>query len=402
MKPAPFFSITPAGNRIAPSALLAVIKTRSQSFLPAVSEYLGTSDLLYLSSGRAALWVILKALARMNPTRKKVIVPAYTCPAVVSAVLKARLVPVLVDISLNDFGFDLADLAQNMESDVLAVVVVHLLGYPAEMMKVGTLCRDNGSFLIEDAAQGFGNTFVDDPEKKLGLLGDVGFFSFGRGKPLTVLHGGLVATSSTAIFEEARNVYEQLPETPDTRSLGVLLSLVAYRCFSNPYLYWLPQNARFLHIGETIFEHDFGVLKGSNCMARVLGRVIHDLEREKEIRHYNSRWYCEHLGGRAFAGGPVEKGYPFLRYPFIVKDRRVRDTLLRDLKSAGTGASLLYPCPLNRLPVLRDVLEDDRPYPNSQMLSETLITLPVHSGVNNAVRERIESIVCREASPCKN
>ena len=74
------------------------------------------------------------------------------------------------------------------------------------------LCRENDVFLVEDAAQAFGNIVCGPSERKLGLLGDAGFFSFGRGKPISALHGGLAVTGSAEIREQADLVYRQLED----------------------------------------------------------------------------------------------------------------------------------------------------------------------------------------------
>lgn len=49
------------------------------------------------------------------------------------------------------------------------------------------LCRERGTYVVEDAAQVMGGTYKG---KKLGTLGDVGFFSLGRGKNITCGSGG--------------------------------------------------------------------------------------------------------------------------------------------------------------------------------------------------------------------
>ena len=102
-----FYSLPPAGNKIPLSLLFKVMIGGSRNGglekSTAIKKVMGNAFSLYLSSGRAALWLILKTLSEFNPKKRKVIIPAYTCPAVASAVLKAGLQPVLCDVNLDDF-----------------------------------------------------------------------------------------------------------------------------------------------------------------------------------------------------------------------------------------------------------------------------------------------------------
>jgi dTDP-4-amino-4,6-dideoxygalactose transaminase len=359
--------------------------------MESMRNFLGTEHLFYVSSGRAALWLIMKALSALRP-KKEVLIPAYTCPAIPAAILKAGLKPVLVDINRTDFGFDHQDLEKKIGKETLAVVVVHLFGYPAATDPARKLCREGDIFLVEDAAQAFGNTLPGCPGKKLGLLGDAGFFSFGRGKPLGALHGGLAITGPAEIREQAKAIYGRLD---GISSVGGLTSFVAFllsSCLSDPRLYWIPQMMPFLHLGETRFSPDFPLKKGCSRVVPVLDLLFRSLQAEKRIREENSSWYRHNLLPASGSALSLRDPYPYLRYPLLVRDWNLRDKLLGRLSSEGTGASGLYPCPLNELPDLRERLDDRRRYRNARMLARSLITLPVHPGVTPGTREKIGRI----------
>ena len=397
MKKPIFYSLPPAGKKISLKSIAKVILASRNYLKPAcldqIQDFFGAKHILYLSSGRSALWLILKSLSRMRTDRREVIIPAYTCPTVVSAVLKAGLKPILSDINLTDFGYLMDNLEAKLSKNTLAVVVVHLFGYPANVEDIYELSKSHNVFVIEDAAQAFGNAFSDSPEKKLGLLGDAGFFSFGRGKPLSLMHGGLLATQSEEIYREALKIFRTLNHASIFQGFRYLLLLGSYSLFSNPYLYWLPQKMPFLHIGETIFEPDFFVSRGFDLAACMMNEMLESLEKDKEIRKENARWYTTNLSGMSGLERPRYRAYPYLRYPFMVQDKKLRDRILEKLISQGTGATLFYPCPLNELPRLREILKDTNIYPSAKRLSETLITLPVHAGVTPFNRQKIEAII---------
>lgn len=392
-----FYSLPPAGNKIPFSTILRAMKKTSQAdhetFLNPIKNYLGTQNLFFLSSGRAALWLILKTLSGLKPERKEVIISAFTCPAVASAVLKAGLRPVLCDINFDDFGFLREELEKKVCKDTLAVVIVHLLGYPANMGETNEICAQNRTFVVEDAAQAFGNSSLNSTEEKLGLLGDAGFYSFGRGKPISIMHGGILVTSSAEIFDKANNIYQRLNQEGSFRNLRYGINVGLYSILSNPLLYWIPQRIPSLHLGETIYEPDFIVSSGVELAEAITGLMIESLEQEKEVRQTNSKWYSVNLHDFKWLEEVPSAEFPYLRYPLVAKDREMREGILNMLMAQGTGAALFYPSPLNELLGLREKLQDETVYTNARRLSDNLITLPVHSGVTDKIRNKIRAII---------
>jgi perosamine synthetase len=366
---------------------------RGSLWLDALKDYLGAAGVLFLSSGRAALWLILKTLSEQRPERREVIIPAYTCPAVASATLKAGLEPVLCDINLEDYGYSSKALARKISRRTLAVVVVHLFGCPANTKDLIEWGRQQGFFIVEDGAQAFGNTDLNSNGTMLGMAGDVGFFSFGRGKPLSVLHGGLVATKSEELYHELGRFHEQLGGPPRFEGFKFPIRLALYNLFSSPHLYWIPQNIPSLHLGETLFEHEFSVTKGLNVAIGAIHALLASFERDRKNRAENSSYYSRSLGGVLGVKTPLRPDYPYLRYPLMVTDKGSRDELLVGLVSQGAGAAPFYPCPLNKLEHLREILRDPGPYPNAAALAETLLTLPVHEGLVPTLRRKIVSSV---------
>lgn len=371
----------------------------AEVLLDPIKDYLGVSKALFLSSGRCSLWLILKALARRAPGKLDVIVPAYTCPAVVSAILKAGLRPVLCDINLQDFGYSLDALAHKIGAHTLAVVVVHLFGYPAATKTILEWGAQQGFGVIEDGAQGFGNRGLDPPGKRLGLSGHVGFFSFGRGKPLSALHGGLLVTDSEALYSEAKRLHAKLESPAVPANVEYFSKAAAYNIFLNPRLYWIPQRIPFLHLGETLFEEHFARSRGSSLALGAVQAMLGSVEESMKIRSEASRWYAQALAHVPGLKLPSLPSFPYLRFPLRAASRASRDLLLGELSSKGTGAALFYPCPLNELEGLRQLLNDPNEYPNAKQLAETLITLPVHEGVTPSVRKTIVAAIRDWASP---
>src|SRR5690606_21615872 len=106
------------------------------------------------------------------------------CPDLVAATVYAGLQPVLVDIGKNDPAYDLAALASALGERSLAVVAVNFLGVAERLEDIRALLPE-GCVLIEDNAQ-----WHPPPDAR--LHGDYVLRSFGRGKPASVLGGGLL------------------------------------------------------------------------------------------------------------------------------------------------------------------------------------------------------------------
>jgi len=392
-----FYSLPPAGNRIPLTILGAIhrlMREDPETFLNPIKEYLGGNNLLlYLSSGRAALWLILKTFSSFFPEKNEVIIPAYSCPAVASAILKVGLKPVLCDINLDNFGFSMEDLEKKITTKILAVVIVHLFGFPANIGETRQICVQKKVVMVEDAAQGFGNTLFNESETKLGLVGDAGFYSFGRGKPLSLLHGGLALFNSPDIFNKALEMYKNLNPFNGFKNIKLALTLGGYAILSNPYFYWLPEILPFLHLGETVFEEEINPFQGSSLSKILIISLLDSLDKEKKIRGNNSEWYAENISRISGIKPAPSTKFPYLRYPLLLPNKHMRDRQLASLKASGTGAALFYPCPLNALPGLKEILKDGNEYPNAQRLADSLITLPVHSGVTPKIRENIFSIL---------
>jgi len=390
-----FYSLPPAGNKIPLSLLFKAMIGGSRNGglenSTALKKVIGNAFSLYLSSGRAALWLILKTLSEFNPKKRKVIIPAYTCPAVASAVLKAGLQPVLCDVNLDDFGYSADDLERTFDEGVLAVIVVHLFGLPANIDQITPICRQHDVYLIEDAAQAFGNE-LPLTGTKLGTIGDAGFFSFGRGKPLSAIHGGLVVTISEKIYKKALEIYENLYSPSSSENIKYFPYAGFYDLLSSPYLYWMPQKIPSMHLGETIFEPDFPLTKGLKTSGHIIEGLLDSLERGKKGRMVRSQWYNNELPDTPIFKKPSRPEYPFHRYPLLIKDRAVRDKIMKELKSVGISGALFYPCPLNELPGLCDILQDSQVYTKAKQLSHSLITLPVHEGVTSRDMHNIKSV----------
>ena len=124
----------------------------------------------------------------------EVIVPAYTfCATAIPFVAEgAKLV--WADMDQESWAVDAADIERKITDRTKAIVVVHLLGMPADMQAVMEIADRHGLRVIEDCAQAPGAS-VDG--RKVGSFGDFGCFSFHTAKNFTTLgEGGMFTVRS--------------------------------------------------------------------------------------------------------------------------------------------------------------------------------------------------------------
>ena len=352
------------------------------------------SQIKYVSSGSAALILSIESL-KLRSDRKEVILPAYTCPSVLAAVIKAGLEPILCDSKPNCFQMDLKQLESKIGPKTLAVIAVHLFGIPGDIISLKELTKKKGIFLIEDAAQAFENRVNGD---LLGQFGDLSIFSFGRGKPFSLLSGGAVVVNNPELYEPVKHVYRSLKDTNRKIFLPkYLLSLFIYSIFYHPIMYWIPMSIPWLRIGETIFSLNFDITKIDPKVVN-LGKILYEKFKEiRKIRINLTRIYNERLAqyNEEFEFLPEYDGddIALLRFPIIFKRREKRDKIFSYLVRNRLGATGSYPAPLNELEGVPPYLKTKSFYPNAKAVSERILTLPLHEYVTESDIDNIVRII---------
>lgn len=131
----------------------------------------------------------------------EVILPAYTMTACASMILALGGVPIFVDIDMNS-GCLLPDEVNRAVTDkTVAIMVVHLFGFAADMSKIMQIADNYGLWVIEDCAQA---PFTLYKWKLCGTIGDVGGFSFTQNKHVMAGEGGCAITNNEAMNNSLR------------------------------------------------------------------------------------------------------------------------------------------------------------------------------------------------------
>lgn len=352
-----------------------------------LKKYFCVRHVFPVSSGKAALAVILQALKALSPGKNEVLIPAYTCFSVPSAIVRAGLSVALCDINPRTFDFDHKLLKESVTEKTLCVVPSHLFGIPSDVPAIARLSAGRGAFVVEDGAQAMGGTSAG---KKIGTLADVAFFSFGRGKNVTCGSGGVIITNSDRIAAEIRKIHASLEEPPVLENVLELAKAALLALFIRPWLYWLPSGLPFLKLGETFFHNDFPLTRLSGMKAGLLRRWRSRLEKANRSRQKNAACFRAKLGP-GFCG---EDTPVLLRLPLLTGDRGTRDSLCSLSRGQGLGIGRMYPSAVNRIEEIKDLFPGGK-FPFAETAAETLVTLPTHQFLSAKDKKVITRFVKR-------
>lgn len=328
------------------------------------------------NSGRSALYLSLQAMKRIS-SRREVVIPAFICPSVARAAIKAGLKPVLCDVGPAGSGLDLTSLKRVLGKKTLAVVTAHLHGLPVDIAALTQLSRGSGAMVIEDCAQAFGAKYRGH---YVGTAADVGIFSFGMSKVLWSMGGGVISTSNSVL---AAIIDEEIASLPAANRLKEAMDLARFAALA------LIIRSHHLGLLDTIWStsmrgkddcEDFDVSALPATHAAVAAKLLERLAEITRMRKQNAEYFSTHLAGVDGIAFPNEDSHAdsvFLRFPVIVHDPAVRRELLFQLRQAGVNASTMYT--EESCEALKTFASSDSRYPVAEYLACRVLNLPTHA-----------------------
>ncbi len=377
------FSAINSGWKEGPEKLESELKT---SF--------GQKYCFLVSSGKAALTLILIALRQLHPEKNEVLIPAFTCFSVPAAIKKAGLRIRLCDIDPATLDLSRRSLRSAITTDektrLLCVVPTHLFGYPVNISTLREIVG-NKVAIVEDAAQAMGGDFAG---KKLGTMGDVGFFSLGRGKALSTIEGGVIVTNRDDIGRTLKKLVDALPKYTIAEKIILAAKALLTTILQHPSLFWLPKALPFLKLGETLYEQEFSLKKLSPVQAGLATNWQKRLSEHAKVRRKNiidwgtrlqpfySRWCSTSIGRPA----------NLIRLPVLAPNLISRQTIVSLSEQQGLGVMPPYPTPINEIPALATELAGEK-HPNAVMLCRRLLTIPVHEFVTSREKNKISCLL---------
>jgi len=349
----------------------------------------------FTPSGTAALAMAVALACQRKPRVEKpeAIIPAYGCPDLVAALVAQGVNPRLVDLAPDSPWMDLDLLSQALTSSTVAIVAVDFLGLSERLPQISKMAAERGLFLIEDSAQRF------PPASLTTKNCDCIVLSFGRGKPINLMGGGLLLVQE-AHRDALTRVLQGLPRLKTRYGLYQGLKRRLFNLLLRRWIYCWIERLPFLHLGETRYEplSDYGLWEPPEEL--LAGGIESFAQRPDWAGSYDANLAkLEKLGWKCLSlkwPNARKEGVPLLRYPILAPDQATRDRALLALNARGIGANAFYGAALSETSgTAAHLVTEGAPvaFPQAERFAARLLTLPCHEDVTQGDIEQIGAIL---------
>jgi len=358
-------------------------QTKITEFEQNISKYIGCKNCILTYSGRTALYVLLKAHGLKK--NDEIIMPAYMCETVSQLLVDMGFRLNFVDIEKDTYNISINDLNEKVNKNSRAIIAVHMFGNPCDMKGIIEIANDHNLIVIEDAAQAMGAEYNG---RKVGAIGDSGFFSFGRGKPITAMEGGAIVTNDDRIAEKSREIISSFEKQKIKERISIIFKLLGYSSLRNRVIYRLIHK----YVRNENIRKDINIsnlrFKFSHTQASIGMIQLSKLDEFNRVRVENARFLRGHLKGTEGINLPIVLSNTkpiYLRFPIRVDTESKRDKLMSKLKKLGIESSVVYPV---TLPYIYSMNPDK--YANAEEVVRKMLALPTHPLVR---KEDLEKMV---------
>lgn len=328
----------------------------AERFEAAMAEYAGVRHAVAVSSGTAALHVIVRALG-LGPG-DEVLVPSFTFVASVTPLLFEGIKPVFLDIEDRTFNLDPEELERRRTPRTRAVMVVDAFGHPAPWDELAAFADARGLRLIDDCCEALG---AEHRGVRLGALGDAGAFAFYPNKQMTTGEGGIVVTDDDELAAVARSLRNQ-----GRGAMGP----------------WLSHE----RLGFNYRLDEMSAALGCSQLAR--------LETFLERRAHVAELYRRRLEGLSFVRAPVvgpEVRMSWFVYVVLLDKGLEREPVMKAMEEQGVPTRAYF-SPIHLQPFIRQQLETGPgDLPVTESVARRTIALPFHNRLGADQVDRVVS-----------
>ena len=147
------------------------------------------------------------AILTKNKNKNEVLMPSYTFVSTGNSFARSGFNIRYCDINPNTLMPDFSHIKSKVSKKTCAIVIIHYQGFCVDyIFELKKFCKNNGIFLIEDAAQAFGSFFKN---KHLGTIGDFGCYSFHHTKNIHSGIGGLISINNKKFIDKSFHVFDK-------------------------------------------------------------------------------------------------------------------------------------------------------------------------------------------------
>lgn len=246
------------------------------------------------------------------------------------------------------------------------VIPVHFAGQPCDMERIGTLSREYGFTVIEDASHAIGASYKGKPTGNCAHSA-MTVFSFHPVKIVTTGEGGLVTTNDPALFRRLARL----------RSHGITREAAAMEGESHGPWYYQQ-----VELGFNYRITDIQAALGESQMTRLKAFVD---RRNRLAERYDA----------ALAEIPVQRPgrradsvSAFHLYPIQVTEGADRKSVFERLRASGIGVNLHY-IPVHTQPHYRRLGFKDGDFPNAEAYYRRAISLPLYFDLSEPDQDKV-------------
>lgn len=342
-------------------AVVEVLRSNRLALGPKINEfenfiarYIGVKNAIAVSSGTAALHLIVRALG-IGP-EDEVLVPSFTFISSVNSILYEGAKPIFVDIEPETYNLDPWDIERKITSRTKAIMAVDIFGHPGEWDEINRIAEKYSLKIIDDSCEALGAEYKG---KKLGNFGDAAAFAFYPNKQMTTGEGGIIVTNNREI---------------------------AHLCIS-------MRNQGRGEMGAWLKHERLGYNYRMDEMSAALGiSQLKRLETFLEKRENVANMYTKRLRKVDLIRAPLVKNHvkiSWFVYVITLNEGLHRDLIMERLEQQGIPTRAYF-SPVHLQPYIRVLLgtkEGDLPV--TERISRQTIALPFH---NNLKEEQINYV----------
>lgn len=322
-----------------------------------LSSYLQT-NVIACGNGTDALQIAFMALG-LQPGDEVITTP-FTFIATVEVLALLGLKPVFVDVHPGTFNLNVAEAEKVITKKTKAILPVHLFGQCAHLEPMLKLAQKHNFFLVEDACQALGTDYLfsDGATKKAGTIGHIGCNSFFPSKNLGAFGDG------GAIF------------TGDEKLAAIIRSIANHGMKAKYQYERVGVNSRL-----------------DSIQAAVLSVKLKYFDKHIKARQKAAAWYDEHLVNIEEIQLPQRVNYSTHTFHQYTIQINRRNELQQFLKGKGIPAMVYYPGVIHLQNAYRFLGYKKGDFPASEKLTETVLSLPMHTELKEEQLEYITNSI---------
>jgi dTDP-4-amino-4,6-dideoxygalactose transaminase len=334
-----------------------VLGEEVSTFEKEFASYVEAKHAIALNTGTSGLHLALIA-AGVGPGDEVITVP-FTFVATAAAIRYTGAIPVFVDINLESYTMNPAQVEKAITPRTKAICPVHLYGQAADLDPILDIARRHGLKVIEDACQAHGTEYKG---RRVGAIGDVGAFSFYPGKNLGAYgEGGMAVTND----DEAARTMRMLRD-------------------------WGAEKKYYHRLKG--FNYRMDGIQGA-----ILRVKLKYLAKWTDARRAHAKSYHALLTGSDVVL-PVEM--PYSRHVYHVYAVRTanRESLQESLAAKGVQTGIHYPIPVHLQEAHADLGYKRGDFPVSEQAADEILSLPMFPEMTSAHIEAVAIALGQDVS----